>query len=203
MSDRKTELVDLEVIVAFEAPFPTDNLEESLDSRGYQVERSGRNLAGRRDGVVYFYNRDEGSLTVGIDDVNGLGETVEELREVVADVEVAAKHVAFVQLLVEELVWAGSDTTEVFASHVPAIELGDEFTREPKPAGLNFVSHSSIQNRSDYFNLRVESYARNTDYYYVELLYRKPDFEEVAPMCRGLQEQIDAVISTIEGSDDG
>ena len=206
MSDpRDKQLGQLTFGIDFQkqAPIPESKLQSVLNSRGYELGELNGRMAAQTAEETWIYDPNEGFISIKLEDADTLSKICEQAENILSDeVGVDLGGLSFVSVNLEELVWATENTTDTFGQYYQSIDLGEHFEQAPIPCTVRFVSSPDIESsNNDFYDVRIESYIRNSDYYYVDLSYRKPGFDKISSFASDLQEKVDDLIDRVESGD--
>lgn len=202
MSAEDTEIDSLSVSLQFstQPPFPKSRLKNSLDSRNLNVieDDSGEYIIAISEDRIITYSINEGSISLAIKEFEkseGLLKRFEDMvfseldgdRDdlVKADVNLSARY------------WCGKDTRTTFSKYYDSPDLEEIFGKKAEPYGIRL--HSKGQDEKDTnYDIRLEPYLSNSNYYYIEIAYNQLSLEQVHSFVRSTNEKIEATISALE-----
>ncbi len=204
-------------------PFLEEDLDRKCKEFGYAVPKQGRTVLtiardgsqslgqvwSKNEGLTITYDPNRGFLSLQADE---LSETVKEFSTLVAIAN------ALLSEPEQEIRWgevnfaarASSESRplEVFSKLSTDLheKLGDLFEESVHPFGVAAYSapgealDKPLNEISNWFDIRIEPLIANPRYYFIRIIYRKSDLEQVNGYLRPLEDRLAEAIRFLEES---
>lgn len=211
---RSIEYQNFGLVIHFEksSPLPSTIFRDQLAEEGYAPQEDvqiGQNLveAGgppdfvlTNDGTAILYHSQVGDVVLLFAEpqstnVENVAETV--LEVILEDIGRSEDDISALEVQIQASVWDGEDTRRHFKGLYDTTVVSDIFDQDTSPFSVRWVSEGSLDG-NDIHDIRVEPFAQNTDFYYIELRFSKPDTRTVIDFVGDIEEKIDKVLTSIE-----
>lgn len=211
---RSLEYQSFGLVIHFEksSPLPSTIFREYLAEEGYAptedvriaqnvIESSGPpEFVLGDDETAILYQSQAGDVVLLFaeprsTDIEKTAQTV--LDVILEDIEVEQEDIQSMELQLQANVWDGDDTRRHFRELYDTSAISEIFQQETNPFSVRWVSEGPLDG-DDVHDIRVEPFAQNTDYYYTELRFVKPDVATVIDFADSINEKIDQVLTSIE-----
>lgn len=212
---RSIEYDSFGLIVHFEkaSPLPATIFREHLAEEGFtpseDVAISHEALQSQgppefvfdRDDVAVIYQPNDGEVVVlfGNPSATDVAKEINGLLGIVTqDIGVDNEDIEAMEVQIRANVWDGEDTRRHFKDLYDTSAITEIFEQETYPFSVRWVSEGAIDG-VEVHDVRVEPFAQNTDYFFVELRYGEPDINSVIDFADNSDDNIDQILKSIEG----
>jgi hypothetical protein len=199
---RSIQTSELKINIGFESklPFPKDVLSDAIKDKGFEVGSSNNNLISQKNNRRLAYSPDQGLINLTINELSDIEDSFEEVKDLIqSDMGISVNEIESVEVSSELIVYNGETTTQIFQEYYESPELPDSFGGQPTPAGIRLLSSPDFDvDNSDVYDVKIEPYVNNLDYYYVEYVHRKPSLDAIGPYITNFEKNVNQILDEVE-----
>lgn len=185
-------------------PFPERILRQSISDMGYDtdIDTQGSPVVGVKENIRVDYTPADGNLFVIFREYGGedLGRLLDRFETLLFDTIGSDIDDLFgIELRMSCTIWKGENTVRTFKNMYKPMNFENILGTPGVGYSIRIVSSEDVSvSEDDFYDVTVEPYVQNTDYYYAMVIYTKPSIEELALFVKKLSESVHRIIDKIE-----
>lgn len=202
-SNREIQTSEISLNCSFrtEFPIPKGKLRDIFQELNWNIpHEEGPRLLAMTQNMRCIYDGQEGVINMKTNSLEFIRETYESLFELLFDeAEISDDELEHVELSTEQLIMRGESTMEVFEGLYDPYDLPEPFEGDPTAAGTRILSSVDYDvDAPDVYDIQIDPYIRNLNYYHVDIVYRKKEFEQIKPIIVDYSTIMNTIIDNIE-----
>lgn len=213
IDDIEDEVFALMVGFKRESPFPENKFNSEMAELGYAVdeetelaatempeENEMRKDVYRKGSLGVTYIQDPGVIAINIDiqEMASVKSSIEELIRMLSEklkVDVEEDITRF-QTSFKGHIWEGEPTTRYFSEQYKP-DFSNIFDGDCESFSFRLVSGFDSDDLPQY-DIRIEPYARNTDYFYIDMTISRDSLEDALSIVTSIGEKLEQLIGAIK-----
>jgi hypothetical protein len=182
-----------------ESPVPKNSLKNKLTSEGYSCIGEEEFLFLVKENTELIYDWEEPLIIVREEECNTLSKSSDEIEALIFDqIGIDESDLESAQYQFEGRIWRKCDTLEVFNDNWDVPEFESVLGKEPSLSGIRVQSENFDPDDNDMYDLKIESYVENTEYYHIVFGYRKPEIDQIEDYINQPLSQLGMLVEILE-----